>query len=110
MAKPEEQQFSEEIDLDTLADIAASRAILLEKKGVHRQAARALALLEKEKRRELARLVGPEAALLAKLEWNEMGDLGVSLRLVLDDAPDDLSERFIFEFKELPDPTPSQAC
>jgi hypothetical protein len=84
---------------DTLSVLRSARFELLRRKGVDRQAARLFALLESEKRRELARFVGADAALLASLEWDDLGDLGVSLRLALDDAPDDLSERFIFEFE-----------
>lgn len=87
---------------DTLEMFASSRYNDLREKGVHRQAARLIAILEKEKRQELARSVGAYAALLAKLEWRDLGEFGVSLRLVLDDGPPELATRYIHEFEPLP--------
>lgn len=99
MREPHEQYDDTTVCEETLSTLRSARSQLLIRQGVNRQAARLFALLESEKRRELARIVGADAALLAKLEWTDRGSFGMSLRLVLDDTPDDLSDRFIFEFE-----------
>lgn len=87
---------------ETLQALAYSRFNLLIKKRVNPQAARLIAMIEIDKRRELAKRVGADEALLAKFEWNDMDEFGLSMKLVLDDTPDDLPTRFLFEFEPLP--------
>jgi hypothetical protein len=73
-------------------------------KGMNRQAARHFALLEAQKRQELARTVGADAALLAHLEWQDIGKDGIVCTLVLDEMPEDAGERFLLAF-DLPSQT-----
>jgi hypothetical protein len=87
---------------ETLQALAYSRFNLLIKKRVNPQAARLIAMIEIDKRRELAKRVGADEALLARFEWKDSGILGVSMRLVLDELPDDFEDRFISEFEPLP--------
>jgi hypothetical protein len=83
---------------ETLEALAYSRTNLLLHQGMNRQAARHLALLESQKRQELAQTVGFDAALLARLEWEDHGDLGFVCRLVLDDMPATACEGFLIAF------------
>jgi hypothetical protein len=87
---------------EPLQALAYSRFNLLIKKRVNPQAARLIVIFEIEKRRELAKRVGADEALLARFEWKDSGILGVSMRLVLDELPDDFEDRFISEFEPLP--------
>lgn len=87
---------------ETLQALAYSRFNLLVKKQVSPQAARLIAMIEIDKRQELAKQIGADEALLARFEWNDLGDLGLSMKLVLDDTPDDLPKRFLIEFEPLP--------
>lgn len=82
----------------TLDALAYSRTNLLISKGMNRQAARHFALLEAQRRQELARTVGADAALLARLEWQDLGELGVACRLVIDDMPEGVGDRFFVAF------------
>lgn len=84
---------------DTLAALAYSRSGLLTEKGMDRQAAHLFALQETAKRQELAKIVGADAALLARLEWVDRGGMGISCRLVPDDAPENIRDQYIFEFE-----------
>ena len=88
---------------ELLQAIAYSRSSVLEDAGVSPQAARLVAVIEVHQRRELARRFGADQALLAKLEWTELGALGLSIRLLLDDPPTDLPNRFIVEIEPLLD-------
>jgi hypothetical protein len=89
---------------ETLEALAYSRVNILVAKGMNRQAARHFALLEAQKRQELARTVGADAALLAHLEWQDIGKDGIVCTLVLDEMPEDAGERFLLAF-DLPSQT-----
>ncbi|PWJ21424.1 hypothetical protein SAMN05421539_102677 [Jannaschia seohaensis] len=87
---------------DDLASMRYSRFGRLVAHGMDRQAARLFAILEAKQRQQLARQVGADAALLAGIEWIDNGELGLTVKLVLDKVPADLSNRFIADF-QLPD-------
>jgi hypothetical protein len=99
----EEVHWDHWICEETLEAVAYSRFNLLVKKGVAPQTVRLFAVTEIDNRRELARRVGADEALLARLEWIDMGECGVGMRLVLDNAPHDLPKRFIAGFEALPE-------
>jgi len=98
----DEVHWDQRICEETLEAIGYSRFNQLVKRGVTPQAARLFAVIERDKRWELARFFGADEALLAKLQWIEMGASGVSMKLILDDAPDDLAKRFVHEIEPLP--------
>lgn len=83
---------------ETLSALEYSRANILIDNGFDPQAARLFAMLESECRQALAREIGADAALLAKLDWVLKSDTEYSCHLVQDDLPGDLSERFFWGF------------
>ena len=98
----DEVHWDQRICEETLEAIGYSRFNQLVKRGVAPQAARLIAVFETDKRRELARHFGADEALLAKFEWVDLDDWGISMRLILDKVPYDLPGRFIHEFEPLP--------
>ncbi|WP_127562456.1 hypothetical protein [Nioella ostreopsis] len=98
MPEHEELHWDHTIAEDTLEALACSRAAQLVNRGMDRQLARYFALLERKEREMLARRVGADEALMARLEW--LPDLlgGYACRLVLDDIPEHTSTRFFHGF------------
>ncbi len=89
-----------EICSDLLAALEYSRSIQLGNLGLDRVAARLFPKLESAQRNALARDVGPDAAFLARLEWNPDDIMGtVSCRLRVDLPPKELCEKFFLSFE-----------
>ncbi|NDR55383.1 hypothetical protein FPS10_02935 [Pseudoruegeria sp. M32A2M] len=98
MPENNEAHWDSRICTETLSALEYSRANILIDNGFDPQAARLFAMLESERRQTLAREIGADAALLAKLDWVLDCDTEYSCHLVQDDLPGDLNERFFWGF------------
>ncbi len=86
------ENLGSDIDFMTLDVLANARATLLIDLGFDPQAARMFSLLELQMRQALAKSVGGDRALLARLVWLPDGEEAFACELVLDDAPADLHQ------------------
>lgn len=88
----------EQICSESLTAIEYARAAMLMRQGVSPETARMFAPLESSKRNEVAEEIYAEAALLAKLEHFDDGDMGFHCELIPDQDLPDLWGRFFGGF------------
>ncbi|MCV2890683.1 hypothetical protein [Ruegeria aquimaris] len=82
---------------DTLEALAYSRSSELLNLGFDLPAAHLFAMLENTHRQQLAKSIGADAALLARLEW-DITEKQFSCRLVPETLPNDLGKRLFQGF------------
>ena len=99
-SKTTELHWDGVICFDTVAALQYSRAGQLMDLGVEPQTARCFALLESAHRQKLALTIGADAALMAKLVWEDHGEMGFGCRLEQDVPPENLNTTFFTGFHE----------